>query len=226
MAFRFEAKTFASLMIAAGLAHAAQQTYKAEYKHLPRSSTVSLVITDDSISFDEAGKKAKHFVWKYEDIRQLTLSPGSLRVLTYDDNRLLAGRDREYFFDKLPPKLAEDWYPVFSARLDKRFVAALADPQIKPLWTLPAKMLHGPVGSQGTLEVGADSIVFRAGPGGESRTWRMSDIDNVSSSDSLDLSITTREREFRFQLKRELDEANFQTLWQKVNRAHGLKILN
>jgi hypothetical protein len=186
----------------------------------------TLRIDDSSISFEEGGRQAKHSrTWKYDDIQELTLGPDTLRIVTYEDNRWELGRDRVYLFDKVPASLAADWYPVFRARLDQRFVAALADEAFKPEWQIPAKLTHGRSGSQGVLLVGAEGAVYRSGQAGESRTWRMADLENVSSSGAFDLTITTHEREFRFQLKHALDGARYQQLWTSVNRARGLRIL-
>jgi hypothetical protein len=57
----------------------------------------------------------------------------------------------------------------------------------------------------------------------------------ISSSGPFDLTITTFERsgenyaghkDFHFQLKRPLTEAEYEGLWRKVNQAKGLQILN
>jgi hypothetical protein len=69
-------------------------------------------------------------------------------------------------------------------------------------------------------------VVFRADPAGESRTWRIADIESVTSSGPFDLTLTTREKEFQFDLKRVLPEARYQELGRKVNRAQGLQIFN
>ena len=37
-------------------------------------------------------------------------------------------------------------------------------------------------GSQGTLLIGEDRIVYRTGQREESRTWRFSDIENIASA--------------------------------------------
>ena len=82
---------------------------------------------------------------------------------------------------------------------------------------------------------GADRVVFRTAAPGRSRTWRLRDIDTVSSSGPFDLTLTTFERaganyaarkDFHFQLKRPLAETEYNGLWRKVNQAQGLQILN
>jgi hypothetical protein len=230
MAFRTEAKACAGIaacvILSATLA-AAPLVYDVEHQHLRHGGAGTLRIDDDSISFEERGKEAKHSrTWKYDDIQELRLGGDSLRIVTYEDQRWELGRDRVYVFEKLPAKFAAEWYPVFRARLDARFVAALADEALKPDWQLPVKLAHGRSGSQGILLVGEEGVVYRSVEAGESRTWRMRDLDNVSSSGAFDLTISTHEREFRFQLKHAIDDAQYQKLWLRVNRERGLRILS
>jgi hypothetical protein len=200
--------------------------YDVRHHHLRHGGPGILRIDDGSISFEERGKEAKHSRrWKYDDIQELTLGPDTLRIVTYEDNRWQLGRDRVYVFDRLPATLAAEWYPVFHARIDQRFVAALADETLIPEWQIPVKLAHGRAGSQGMVLVGAEGVVYKSSQAGESRTWRMRDLENVSSSGGFDLTITTHEREFRFQLKQELVEARYQELWRRVNLGRGLQIL-
>jgi hypothetical protein len=213
MAFRSKAAALACLMAWPALC----AEYRVRHVHLRNGSYGSLSIGEDGIAFVEAGKHADHSrKWKFDDIRQLTLSRTVLRVQTYE------GRNREFVFDGLPKELAATWYPVFSQRLDQRFVAALADEQVKPEWQVPVKLAKK---VQGELLVGSGRVVFQSDAPGESRTWRIADIDSVSSSGRFDLTVTTREREFRFELKQALAESRYQELWRAVNRARGLQIL-
>jgi hypothetical protein len=225
MAFRTEAKACTGLILWVTLALAAPD-YNVRHAHLRHGGQGVLRIDDSAISFEEHGKQASHSrTWKYDDIQELILGPDTLRIVTYEDNRWELGRDRVYLFDRMPASLAQDWYPLFRARLDQRFVAALADDTLKPEWQLPAKLAHGRAGSQGIVMVGAEGVVYKSGSAGESRTWRIRDLENVSSSGPFDLTITTHERDFRFQLKHALEDARYQDLWTRVNQARGLHIL-
>lgn len=235
MAFRTEAKTCARVIVMLGLGcaglvqslEAQTKTYAARHRHLHNGAAGILRIDGNLISFEEPGKHARDSrQWKYEDIQQIVLGPDSLRIVTYEDQRWEFGRDREYLFDHLPATLAHDWYPIFSKTLDGRFVAALADTDVKPAWQVPVKLAHGNRGSQGDLLVAADHIVYRSAQAGESRTWRIADIQNVSSSGPFDLTLVTQERDFRFQLRRMLPEGRLDELWRKVNFVHGLQILS
>ena len=228
MAFRTEAKACAGLILMAICGFAEQpQTYDVRHVHLRNGGPGVLRIDDSGITFEEHGKRTQHSrTWKYDDMQELTLGTQTLRIVTYEDNRWQLGRDRVYVFDKLPLSLASDWYPAFRTRLDARFIAAIADEQVQPEWQIPAKLIHGRSGSNGVILVGTDRVVYKSDQPGESRTWRITDIGNVSSSDAFDLTLTTHETTFRFQLKQALSDRRFQELWTRVNQTRGLQILS
>ena len=201
MVFRIEAAVGAILMALPALAQ----------EYAVRDGVVR--VSAEAIRFEQKGRRRE---WKYDEIRELTLGETVLRVQTYE------GSDREFVFRGAPRELAAKWYPVFSAKLDQRFVAALADPQVRPLWRVPVKLKRN---VQGELLVGARQVVLHATPERESRTWRISDIESVASAGPFDLTVTTREKEFRLELKQAMAEARYQELWRAVNRARGLEIL-
>jgi hypothetical protein len=192
----------------------------------------TLRITADSIAFEEQGKHATHSrEWKYSDIQQLSLSATELHILTYEDRKWELGRDRDYIFDQLPEELATQLYPLFAHNLDQRFIAELVDSKAPALWEMPVKLRHRNGGSEGTLLIGGDRIVYRTDARGESRTWRYADIDSIGTGGLFDLSITTLERkgwrhggptDFRFELKQALHEGRYNDLWQRINRSHIL----
>ncbi len=115
MAFRIEKRISALLVGLTLLAPLtlAEQEFRFEAwhahsrpPHLRKGGTMgALTITASDISFDEmhkAGKNAKHphtWRWAYQEIQQLRMGPHSLTVLTYTDNKLKLGADREYRFD-------------------------------------------------------------------------------------------------------------------------------
>jgi hypothetical protein len=210
--------------------------FQVRHRHVRQGAEGTLRVTDDGIAFEEGGKHKDHSRrWQFEDIEQLTLGCGVLRILTYETKRLNLGGDREFVFDNLPEDFAAQLYPSFSRRLDQRFVAAIADNEITGIWEAPAKLLHWRGGSQGRIILGPDHVVFQAESPEQSRTWRVNDIDLVSSSGPFDLTITTFERsgasyaahkDFHFTLKQPLSEAEYNALWARVNQAKGLTILN
>ena len=117
-------------------------------------------------------------------------------------------------------------YPLLKDRLDQRFVSALADADVRPLWEVPVKRLGTIRGSEGLLVVGDERIVYKTDQKADSRTWRYRDIDNISTSGPFSMTVTTFERakahygnrkDFNFQLKSPLDEAKYNDLWRRLN---------
>jgi hypothetical protein len=176
-----------------------------------------MTVDENGVRFTGAKKHA--WSWKYEDIQQLRLAPESIHILTYQDSKLRLGKDREYnFTGKIP---AEELYPLLKDRMDQRFVAAVGQANGLPTWSLPAKHLRPIVGSEGTLSFTADAIVYSTPARAESRTWRYSDIESVSSSDPFQLTITTLEKGFNFQLKQPITEARYNDLWLQIEKKNG-----
>ena len=197
----------------------------------------TLRISPDSISFEEHGKKntTDSRQWRYEELQQLTVGASELRVLTYEDSKWKLGRDREYVFDRIPSDLATEAYPLLTRILDQRFIAALPDKQRAPEWKVGAKLERGLKGTLGTLVVSRDLIVFDTEKPNEARSWRITDIENISSSGPLDLAITTSEktgmfrggdRQIHFQLLQNLSEERYNALWREINRSKGLTFLD
>lgn len=238
MVLRSKAAIGALLILAFGIPLAAAESldFHVRHRHLHGGVDGVLHVTGDGIAFEEAGKHKDHSrEWRFEDIEQLTLSAEALRIVTYENAKWSLRGDRTYEFDHLSQDLAAQLYPIFSRRLDQRFVAALPDDQVKALWQAPTKLLLWRGGPQGNIVIGPDRVVFQTKSPQQSRTWRITDIDIVSSSGPFDLTITTFERaagnyagrkDFHFALKHPLGEAEYNTLWTKVNQAKGLTILN
>jgi hypothetical protein len=185
--------------LSAAAALPAEIRFEARYKKHPGTMTVD----EQAIAFQ--GVKKDSWRWSYPDIDELKLGEHSVRVT--------AGRTYEFRGD-VPAAV----YALWKDRLDQRFVAELADHGVQPDWRTSA---------DGVLEFGRDRIVFASDRPDDSRTWRISDIENISSSGPFDLTIVTFERarldygdrkQFTFQLKEALSEDRYNELWLKINR--------
>jgi hypothetical protein len=198
-------------MLAAAVAHAAE--FPAAYKKRPG------VLTVDESGVSYAGVKNDRWSWKFEDIERLTVSPDRIAVLTYQDNRYRLGADRRYeFTGKIP---ARELHDLLKGRLDQRFVAALADATFPARFAVPAKHLRPITGGQGMLSFGSGVIAWSTALKDDSRTWRYQDVANISSNGPFDLTITTLEKTFHFQLKQPLPEARYNELWMEIEQENG-----
>jgi hypothetical protein len=225
MAFRTQT-AIGLILLAAPLVCAQDFTFAVRHHHLHKGGEGTLRFTRAGIGWTESAKDDTDHSrsWQYANIQRLELSPTRVRIVTYDDVGWQLGRDREYVFDGLPKDLAAQVYPLLTEQMDQRFLAQVADPALKSQWEMPAKLLLGRKGSNGILKVGAGHIVFDGGETGESRTWRIADIENVSSAEPFELTITTIEGENRVQLKEALPTDRFQELWQRISESRGLRV--
>lgn len=182
-------------------------------------------MTADENGIRFSGEKGHAWTWTYDDIQELRLEPEKIHILTYKGSRLRLGADLEFEFRGNLP--VNDLYQLWRSRMDQRFVAQLAEPSAVE-FTLPVKLLQRFRGSHGTLAFGADLVVYSSP--GDSRTWRYSDIDNISSSGPFQLTITTFERAradygnrkgFNFELKEPITEARYNQIWFQIEKKNG-----
>lgn len=239
MAFRSQEAigTFLVLICCGSFAAAADPvTIPVRHHHMRKGGLGQITIGEASISFREDGKKPQHSrVWAYDEIQQLFIGSDSLKILTYEDVVWSLRGDREYVFDKLPEKAALLILDTVKGRVDeRRLVAAIPDLQSRPVWQVKAKRLEGRGGSEGTVLIGEDSIVYMSEERDASRTWHLRQLDNISTSGPFDLTVTTFEqggsrfggrRDFRFQLKTELNEDRYNALWRRLNESRLTKSL-
>jgi hypothetical protein len=192
----------AGCLILAGLTALSAAQFPMRHEHLRKDCAGVMTIDEHGVSF--AGPERHSWTWPFQDIRQLKLSSEGVTVLTYDN-----GRGRFVFRGSVP---AGTLYPFLRDRMDQRLVAAIAE-DVPGAWSIPVK--------RGAIAFGADAIVYSTKTPGESRTWRYSDIDTVSSSGLFELTVTTLEKTFHFQLKQPLAEARYDELWIGLQRKNG-----
>ena len=125
-------------------------------------------------------------------------------------------RDRRFIFTGATP--ATQIVAQLREPMGGKLVAAIAEPEPGG-WMIAARELRPE--SQGSLAIGARSIVYSTAAPAESRTWRFADIQTISSAGAFELTITTLERTFHFQLKEPLSESRYDTLWMDLQKKTG-----
>jgi hypothetical protein len=225
---------------------AAELNYEVRHHRAMKNHDGVLTISEKGVAYQQVlpeGKrkanpkrppKLESVQFDYQDIQELWVSPDKLRLITYKDRKWLLGVDKEFEFFLSKGESFDSAYAMLKDKLDRRFVAAVADAQPDVLWELPVKLLGVIQGSEGVLQVGQDRIVYKTARPRQSRTWRLQDIENVSTSDSYQLTLTTYEhartsygsmKGFNFQLKQPLDQKRFDVLWKRLNQDKKLQFL-
>ena len=194
------------------------QQFPVHHEHRRKFCAGTLTVDEHGIRF--SGPKGHAWSWPYGEIQQLTLRAGSIHILSYkDSSNWKLGKDVAYTFTGIFPieLLERQW----SAQLDQRFVAAVSVGQDSGLSGLkfPVKQLGLTKGTQGTLTFAGDAVVYDTP--GDPRTWRYSDIQFISSANPFQLTVTTLEKQFHFQLKQAITESTYNQLWLEIEKKNG-----
>jgi hypothetical protein len=231
MELRTQARVVALLTLLAAAAPAQTLDYPARWKRLWRSPAGTLSFSSTAVTFASAdGKHSLSF--PLADVQQFYLAPDRVAVLTYEDRTLHLGRDSRYEFDRLEGGHADAVYELLHPQLGPRLAAAYRGPDFPAEFEVAAKLLRTFGGPEGRLVVGGETIAFRSPEDSASRFWRIDEIESISRSGPMDLTVMAAERtttsrlsprEFRFQLKQPLSEERFNRLWRRFNRAKGLR---
>lgn len=194
--------------------------------HLFGSSNGTLVFDAEGVEYRTADKDDAR-KWSYPDVKQVQiLAPTRLAVLTYEDQgRLKLGADRTFRFEVAEATVGPELVAFLLDRIPRAVVTAVMPPLSArpPLYRVPVKYERGGRGSDGTLLLNEDSLVYLTEAEGHARYWRLADIFAVLQLDPYRLEVLAYEggggetRRFTFQIKTELPDGFYQALWTRVN---------
>ena len=188
------------------------QQFPVRHKHLHKYCEGTLTVDDRGVTF--MGPKQHAWRWPYAEIQQLTLGEHTIHILSYrDGGNLKLGTDKGYTFNGSIP--SAELYRRWSAALDQRFVAEVPPPGAAAGLEFPAKLLGLTKGSQGTLVFAPGVVSFGA------HTWRYRDIQAIASAGPFQLTLTTLQKEFRFQLEQPISESTYNQLWLEIEKKNG-----
>jgi hypothetical protein len=199
--------------------------YAARHRHLLRDCRGTLRITPDGISF-EASRTADARAWTFEEIQTLAISsPTSISILTFEDQRRYIGKDRIFEFDLLEGKATPELSAFLLARVKRPLVlSVLPDEAGKPAFEIRAKHLGTITGAMGTLRIYADSVVFQSAREGDSRFWRLPDIERISQPGRYHFQIVSQvpraggpTESYNFQLLEDLPRGVIDYLWVRLH---------
>ncbi len=191
-------------------------------KTLWRDGGGKIEITDEEIVYTAAKEKESR-TWKYEDIQYFDrISSKEFTILSYEDSRMLLGRDKQYHFLIAGGELSDDLFRKISSRLNKpvtnRELRELED----VLYDLPVKHLHTLGGCEGILKFTEDSIYYLTDHKKDAREWQLArDIQSIWSSDRYQLEIHvfdnnrrefSKTRVYKFDLKQPLNQDVYRDL--------------
>lgn len=205
---------------------AAAQSYEfpVEHEHTLRSCRGTLVITPEQIEYKTTHEPHAR-AWPYVELQQIKVAAkAKLELLTYDDEKRLAGRDREWKFNLLEGEISPEISAFLLSRTTRPLVTSVPPVSEGALqFEVSVKHLHNFGGCSGTLRIYADRVAFEpAEQPGHARFWRYADIQSFSQSERFRFEIATFEARFgglksyNFQLKQELPPQAYDYVWARV----------
>ena len=190
------------------------------HQHLRKFCAGTLTVEASGIRFN--GPKGHTWNWPYADIQQLTLHRGSIHILSYKDSSgWKLGKDVAYTFTgEFPietsgaPVECDAGPALRGGGVDRRRPAG------PPALSIPVKQLALIKGTQGHSDLRRECGGVRYASA-TPRTWRYSDIQFISSAGPFQLTITTLEKQFDFQLKQAINESTYNQLWLDIEKKNG-----
>ncbi len=216
---------FVLLLFGAALPAAAQvHEFPVEHDHTWRSCRGALAITSERIEYKTENKEHAR-AWAYAELKQIkVVSPTALELTSYEDQRLMLGRDRVFAFKLLGGEITPEISALLMERATRPLVTSVPPTsESAPRFVAPVKHLHNFGGCSGTLRIYADRMAFESAEKPEhARFWRYTDIQNFSQSERFRFEITTSEigfggpRSYNFQLKQEPPAQVYDYVWERV----------
>ena len=213
-----------TLLLATAPAAAQSYEFPVEHDHTLRSCHGALVISPEKVEYKTAHEKHAR-AWRYVELQQVKVeSKTRFELLTYEDEKRLAGRDRRWSFRLLEGEITPEISALLLAQSARPLVTSVPPaPEGSPRFEVPVKHLHKLGGCSGAIRIYADRVAFESSERPDhSRFWRYTDIQNISRSERFRFEIATFEtgfggpRSYNFQLKQELPARAYDYVWERV----------
>ena len=202
--------------------------YSVRHHHTLKDCKGVLTLTGTGGEYKTAHKKDSR-KWSFDEIRLLRVeSPTEISILTYEDQKRYIGKDRTFSFQLVDGKVGGDLSAFLLTRVRRPMVLAVlpapSPDAEKPAFEIRAKHLHTIEGALGVLRIYPDRIIFQAAKEGDSRYWRLSDINRFAQPDRYrfqivsDVPMTGGPTEaYNFQLLDELPSGVYDYLWIRLH---------
>ncbi len=199
--------------------------YAVKHRHILKDCRGTLKITDDGVEYrtDHAKDNRK---WKFADIRTLEVkSPTEISVVTYEDQKRWAGKDKVFEFTLLDKKATPELTTFLLNHVKRPMeLAVIPEEAEKPAFELPVKHLGTIKGSRGVLRIYADKVTYQSMTGGDSRYWRLEDIERFSQPDRFRFQIVGYTPKaggpteaYNFELIEDLPAGLYDYLWVRLH---------
>ncbi len=141
-----------------------------------------------------------------DDLREASVANShALRFETYER--------RDYTFRAMPDASVEDLARFLAVHIHR---PVLGHYEESAQFQVAAYHRHAFGGTNGTLEIGRESIQYVSDKPADSRTWLYRDIETIGKPDAFRFRVTTSRETYVLELKHDLPEAAYQLAWKKL----------
>ncbi len=212
------------LAFGSGAVAAQDFEFAVRHHHTLKDCRGVLKFTGDGVEYRTAHAKDSR-TWKYSELRVIKVeSSAKIAVITYEDQKRLLGKDREFEFTLLERKIPAQLSAFLLSKVSRPMVLAVFPETGKPAFEVPVKHLETLGGARGILRIFPDRVVFKSSREGDSRIWRLQDIERFGQSDRFRLQITSRvprrggpTEVYNFELLEDMPEGLYDYLWVRLH---------
>ena len=210
-----------------GMQNSLAQTfeYAVQHRHTFKDCRGTLKITPEGVEYQTSHAKDAR-KWKFEEIRILEVKSSTrISLITYEDQKRWLGKDKVFEFTLLDKKADQELSTFLSSHVNRPMeLAVIPDTAGKPAYEIRVKHLRTIAGAMGVLQIYDDRVVFKSPKVGDSRYWRLSDIERFSLPDRFRFQIVTYvpkaggpTEAYNFQLLEDLPEGVYDYLWVRLH---------
>ena len=187
------------------------------HEHALGSCSGTLIVSDAGVRF-ETTEKGHQRSWNYPDVKYFEIvSLKKIEIHSYEDQSVLRlGQDRDFVFELTANEIGDNLYQLLVEKSPRAVVTHVVFPGTEVVQELPVRHRHNIGGCQGVLTIAEDKIIYRSEHKGDSRIWRLKDIESFASNDPFHLRISTSFETFTFDLKLPLQEKAYEHIWKAV----------
>jgi hypothetical protein len=198
--------------------------FAVRHGHLLKDCRGTLKISASGVEYQTSHSKDGR-KWKFEEIQTIEVkSPVQISLVSYEDQKRYFGKDRVFEFELLSEKVQPDLSAFLLTHVSRPMIVAVLPESEKPAFEFPVKHLHTITGATGTLKIYPDRVVFQSAREGDSRHWRLSDIERFSRPDRYRFQIVSHvpksgwpTETYNFQLMEDLPPAVYDYLWVRLH---------
>ena len=217
------------------------QTFQVRHEHAVGSCTGTLTFSATDIRYEPADAKRKQDspkpqdakrkrdsaqpqekkhqrTWSYPDVKFFEIvSTGELQIHSYENEGVLKlGTDRDYTFKLTEGQITKELYDFLVAKSPRAVLTRVIFSGTEIVQEIPVRHRHSLGGCQGVLTIAQDKIIYKTSQEGDSRIWRLKDLESFASNDPFHMRLSTAFETFTFDLKLPLEEAAYEHIWKAL----------